>query len=577
MSVSTEFGARCGTPAWSARLANSSPSHNHPSDALDLHLARLGEGNRSQARRRGTDSRHRRTRCPPGNRGDASETSTHYLLEDSGNRGGRVMMAAVNEDKTTKDADHSAGDLKKATKPTDDEAASDGADAEQGEEDSDDESSIKPAEGKTDIGPKFGQLSEIVAYAGLQSIIDSAAQLMLGRLTQNSVVLIVRSRDQLELDLPAEEVRGLLDLNRKLLHQALEAATAAIETNPDGAVSGAVGGRDEGDQGETGVRKLAFRLSEMAGPGGDLNVRGILPLVPIAPIVKLATTLLPLAASAVKKVTFEGVSNVVQKAVGLLAWFKRDIVVTDAEVTIDQDAVENMMANALADPNDSRVIYCSVEGTTGSGSSELFDSYLDGLALRTAAMAARELLHTRAVEPFVRQTKVLDDLLAVHKTSAARRANKTQIDTEQSTLEQIAAATAGSRALYETLGQLVAGWDKLDESLVKPTAAGGPPPLVASMRRERIRRSVRVGGDERPVTHMLSLKVVSANGDAVTQKGPFVIEGKVGFIAGVQITWLLTAMTGQVVAGGSRGSINSLSYNIAADEPNVLRALANAV
>jgi hypothetical protein len=382
------------------------------------------------------------------------------------------------------------------------------------------ETATKGHEGAVELGEKTGYVAELAAYSLLDHAAARIAKDVPDPLTAR--ILVVEDRNLIASDWQYRLVRDHLDQ----LADVVGEAVALIDA---------------------GVRGAATTPHEApASDEQDDRKRLLLaPLLAAAPLLTAAPALIG------------AVSDIVKM-------FRTDYSVKARDVTIKPAALVSAVVHELLKAG----VSTAVDAFTLLDDSQLLVSFealrRTRLELEKKSIRFNEAVIAPALSALTAITTELADVRAAYDKAVEKGEDSHGLEQRMNGLaidvQERAAALAPNKAIA---GQAKVIADAADAFITSVTAApkDGYPPIIAAALREPLH-----GDSVARMTHVLFVEVDSAGGEAVTQKHNFGRSGVVSYVAGAQVSHLLLATGGGLVAGRTQSLLVRLRYDLRSGE-----------
>jgi DNA/RNA endonuclease G (NUC1) len=392
-------------------------------------------------------------------------------------------------------------------------------------------SDTKPLEGSVAVGENVGLVADLVAHA----LIDDAAKEIVDEIGANldakATVLLVENRELAASDWPYWIIRGEISRLRKRLDDQKSALTGAMPAPPPSApapqeefvpVAGAA------------LTAGAAAISSVASIVGmfrtDYSVTARAVTIGKTPLLSaLSHHLL----AATKAVTVDGFTVIDSQLVGDFA--------AAAELRLELEGLRSALSDQVLQPAERRIEDRRAE-------------------LKDAAAAYTKALGGAAPDDAQPSAKAVTEATEPQQGAPASTAHEDlvkRVTDLRAELDAAETAAGSPRALVATTDDLLTRFDAFATVVTAPPATGGLPPLVAAGLREPIH------GDTPMQTHVLYVDVESSGGETVTKRSLFAPSGRVAFIGGAVVSYLLwDAKQRRLVAAGTKTLLGRLDYKL---------------
>ncbi|HEY6595513.1 MAG TPA: hypothetical protein VI011_15655 [Asanoa sp.] len=198
--------------------------------------------------------------------------------------------------------------------------------------------------------------------------------------------------------------------------------------------------------------------------------------------------------------------------------------------------------------------------------SPIVTTFHEAQLLRAELLECRNRLASQRIAPAQAR---LDALVREHADTSAREAQADRDPLLRELVRRIGELTGAlgtAKAVLATVDALLAGFDAF-AAAATAVSEHGPAPLQAAALRETL-------CDAEPTyTHVLYVGMEAAGGETVVKKGLFRRSGRVGYLGGCQVSYLLATPDGTPAAAGSRSYAAHLTYDLdtgTANAPSVV-------
>ncbi len=373
-------------------------------------------------------------------------------------------------------------------------------------------SDTKPLEGKTEVGDKVGLVAELVA----QTLLSVAAEGIATKVPKDARVLIVEDRRLVASDWTYQIVHQELGQQKQALDSGLSMVRAAAE------------------------------LPKQESPAE-----------PETPAFLGALT---------------APQAIIGSAATLVGMFQTDYSITSRDVTTTGTPLVSAVAGALlVEKNASRHVL--VDAFHLVDASPIFSDFGALTKQRSELERIKLELHTaRIVAAAHRAADLRAELKAVaesrDKALADPKSTKSllvKLEAREKELREnhakVEAELPRARAAVTFAESLITRFDAFATAVLATPQGDGYPPLVVAALRERL----HPGTGDPPVTHVLYLGSESAGAETVTRRSFFKPAGRMHYMGGVQVSFLLLeTKTNMTTAAGTESLLGSMRYNLGA-------------
>jgi hypothetical protein len=366
---------------------------------------------------------------------------------------------------------------------------------------------VKAPEGEVKVGDKVGYVAELVAYAQTQRAGQDIASAF-PETVQPQRVLVVENRAMAAAYWPFALLAP--DLDRYVT--GLDAVIAEVEA------------------------ELAKPPPALPDTGGEPEET------------EREKSLLVAGAAA-------AIPSLVGAAADIVARFRTDYSVTSREVKMGSTPLVASVVSALI----SKGVPVVVDTLRTLSRSDLVTKFHRANAARLALVRLRHRLAEERLAPIKAR---LDAVTLQHKDTSARETEEDR----PALLTQLTEAIGEHRAAMGTAQALLANVDSLliafDAYAKAVTTApdNATAPLLAAALYECL------NGVAPEVSHVLYVGVDSSGGEMIIKKGLFRQSGKVGFVGGCQVSYLLATADGAPIAAGTQAYASHLTYDLNSGE-----------
>jgi hypothetical protein len=243
--------------------------------------------------------------------------------------------------------------------------------------------------------------------------------------------------------------------------------------------------------------------------------------------------------------------SVVGAAVDLYALFRTDYSVSSRSVAIGSTPLVVGVIRELL----KRKVVVASDTSRALWGSPIVGRFHQAQLERAELVEARNRLASERIAPGQAR---LDALVQEHTDTSAR---ETEADRDRLLRELVrrigglTRALGTAKAVLANVDALLAGFDAF-AAAATAVSEHGPAPLQAAALREQL-------CDRGPTyTHVLYVGMEAAGGETVVKKGLFRRSGRVGYLGGCQVSYLLATPDGTPVAAGSRSYAAHLTYDL---------------
>lgn len=371
-------------------------------------------------------------------------------------------------------------------------------------------SEVTPPEGKVDVGENVGLVAEVLARSQLEVAARRIADEVAQEVNRGATLLIVEDRDLVRTDWPYEAIRRELEQHKTAIGRATDALRdgAEAEVSPESLALGA-----------------------------------------------------PLVAAS-------GLLGAVASVAGM---FRTDYSITSRKVEVGTTPLVSALAEVLRLVDDPPKV--RIDRFTTLSESPIIDGFWGAYDARVELQRRALPLNHESILPTDRRLTSLraerkeaetayTKGLAEGKTPAQLPDLHERLRDLQRQIDESEKATASKRTLFAVAEAVGARFDAFATAVTTAPKEGGLPPLVAAAVRESLHQS-----GPRVVTHVLYAAVEGSGGETITKKGLFGRSGRVAFLGGCQVSYLLLDLeAGLTVRGGTWPLLARLEYDLGSGE-----------
>ena len=371
-------------------------------------------------------------------------------------------------------------------------------------------SDVKPLEGKVDVGAGVGLVGQLVAY----QLLGDAAATIVGVFRKGGVkqanVLVVEDRLLVGTDWAYVTVRRQLGFQKKAIDDMLTELTPPQPGQPSGGFT---------------------------------------------------ATLLPAAVAA---------PAVIGAAATLLGMFRTDYSITSRDVKIGTTPLIAAVANKLLDDDHQvSVDYFSLVADAAIAR-DFFgvQAKRNELAQKNLSLKISNVLPAdRRIEDLRAEMKDVWSALDKALTGEAKGTAQTEelrkrLETLKSTLAETEIESAPDRAKNSRAEAVIAQFDAFATAVTTATGTGNPPLLMAALR-EGLHVPEDQSSTQARYSHVLFVGVEGGAAETITRRSLFRSSGQVGYMGGLQVSYLLhDVVQNRTVAGGTESLLAHLKYDL---------------